>query len=66
MSDSDTPDVDADKAQLLAAWDQLIADLQAARDVIDSPDQFAPPATGRRCVRPAVVVALPHSHDPSL
>ncbi len=47
MSDSDTPDVDADKAQLLSAWDQLIADLQAARDVIDSPDQFAPPATGR-------------------
>ena len=30
-------------ADLRQAWDDLIEKLQNARDVIDSPDKFAPP-----------------------
>lgn len=43
------PDSDVDKAknELRAAFDHLIGRLQAARDIIDSPDHFAPPATER-------------------
>jgi hypothetical protein len=38
---------DAAKAELRAAWDDLIAELQRARDAIDDPRLFAPPATER-------------------
>lgn len=34
-------------AELRQAWDELIAKMQSARDVIDSPDKFAPAATPR-------------------
>lgn len=43
----DTAQVDRDKEELRAAWDDLIAKLQDARDIIDSPDRFAPKATSR-------------------
>ena len=33
--------VEQDKAALRSAWDDLIAQLQDARDIIDSPDRFA-------------------------
>ena len=35
------------KQALREAFDSLITNLQAARDIIDSPDHFAPPATER-------------------
>jgi hypothetical protein len=40
-------DIDAVKDELRNAFDQMIDNLQAARDIIDSPDHFAPPATSR-------------------
>ncbi len=45
MSDSNTTDQDA--AVLREAWDGLIADLAAARDVIDNPAASSPQATSR-------------------
>ena len=42
-----TDKIEQDKAGLRQAWDDLISDLQKARDIIDSPDFFAPPATSR-------------------
>lgn len=44
---SSTDHVDKHKAELKEAFDALISDLQQARDIIDSPDLFAPAATGR-------------------
>lgn len=44
---SDASQVEKDKVLLREAWDGLIADLQDARDIIDSPDRFAPEATSR-------------------
>lgn len=35
------------KIELRAAWDELILQLQDARDIIDSPERFAPEPTGR-------------------
>ncbi|WP_116368794.1 hypothetical protein [Parahaliea mediterranea] len=46
-SNSNSNSNEAAREQLKAAWDDLIDDLQAARNVIDSPDCFAPPATDR-------------------
>ena len=43
----DTARVEKDKAELREAWDDLIAKLQDARDIIDSPDHFAPKPTSR-------------------
>jgi len=43
----DPVQVAADKAELSQAWDDLMRNLQKARDIIDSPDFFAPPATSR-------------------
>lgn len=40
-------DVNAAKNELRNAFDHMISELQAARDIIDSPDHFAPAATGR-------------------
>ena len=40
-------DIDAAKDELRNAFDHMIDRLQAARDIIDSPDHFAPPATRR-------------------
>jgi len=40
-------DVNAAKKELRNAFDHMIGELQAARDIIDSPDHFAPAATGR-------------------
>lgn len=39
--------IEQDKALLRDAWDGLIANLQDARDIIDSPDRFAPEPTSR-------------------
>lgn len=39
--------LEQEKAQLKQAFDELIDSLQRARDIIDSPDHFAPPATSR-------------------
>lgn len=36
-----------EKAELKSAWNELIANLEKARDIIDSPDFFAPAATSR-------------------
>lgn len=47
VGNSTAASVEADKAELRQAFDQLIADLQRARDIIDSPDQFAPSPTSR-------------------
>ncbi len=47
MTNEKSSQVEADKAELKAAWGDLINDLQSARDVIDSPDLFAPEATSR-------------------
>lgn len=44
---SEEQQVEADKQELRAAWDDLIANLQDARDIIDSPDRFAPQSTSR-------------------
>ncbi len=44
---SEAARIEKDKAELRQAWDDLISQLQRARDIIDSPDQFAPPATSR-------------------
>lgn len=44
---NDDNQVEHDKQQLRAAWDDLIEKLQDARDIIDSPDRFAPEATSR-------------------
>lgn len=44
---SDSVQIEKDKAELRQAWDELIADLQRARDIIDSPDFFAPEPTSR-------------------
>ena len=44
---SEQNQVDQDKAELRAAWDDLIVNLQDARDIIDSPDRFAPEPTSR-------------------
>ena len=38
--------VEQDRAELRAAWDELIANLQDARNVIDDTDRFAPEPTG--------------------
>ncbi len=40
-------DTDGAKQQLREAFDGMMKSLEAARDIIDSPDQFAPPATQR-------------------
>ncbi len=40
-------ELDTAKQALRQAFDQMIESLQAARDIIDSPDHFAPPATQR-------------------
>jgi hypothetical protein len=45
MSEQDQ--VEKDKAELREAWDDLISNLQDARDIIDSPDRFAPQPTSR-------------------
>jgi hypothetical protein len=39
--------VEQDKAELRQAWNELIAELENARDAIDNPDRFPPQATGR-------------------
>ncbi|MEM8498592.1 MAG: hypothetical protein AAF542_11260 [Pseudomonadota bacterium] len=39
--------IEQDKLELRAAWDDLIVKLQDARDVIDSPDRYAPEPTSR-------------------
>lgn len=43
----DQVQLEQDKAELRQAFDELIAQLQSARDIIDSPTDFAPPATAR-------------------
>lgn len=43
----DEKQVERDKVELRAAWDDLISNLQDARDIIDSPDRFAPQPTSR-------------------
>jgi hypothetical protein len=40
-------DVSASKEKLKAAWDDMIAELQLARDAIDNPDYFPPDASDR-------------------
>jgi hypothetical protein len=47
MTRSADDSVEADKAELRRAFDDLIRDLQQARDIIDSPDHFAPAPTSR-------------------
>lgn len=44
---SDEQQVAQDQQQLREAWDDLIASLQDARDVIDNPNRCAPAATSR-------------------
>ncbi|MFT4520311.1 MAG: hypothetical protein ACI9JM_002713 [Halioglobus sp.] len=44
---SEQKQIEQDKAELRAAWDDLIANLQDARDIIDSPDRLAPESTSR-------------------
>ena len=44
---SSTDHVEKHRAELKEAFDALINDLQQARDIIDSPDCFAPAATSR-------------------
>ncbi|MEN8161541.1 MAG: hypothetical protein ABFS41_15840, partial [Myxococcota bacterium] len=46
-SPDDPARVERDKAELRRAFDDLIRDLQLARDIIDGPDHFAPAATSR-------------------
>jgi hypothetical protein len=45
MSDKDV--VERDRIALREAWDEMIANLQDARDIIESTDRFAPEATSR-------------------
>jgi hypothetical protein len=45
--DSELIRIEQDKAELRQAWNDLINQLQSARDIIDSPDHFAPPASRR-------------------
>lgn len=40
-------ETEAARQELRAAWDDLIENMQRARDIIDSPEQFAPPASPR-------------------
>lgn len=47
MTDETKNTVAKDKADLRQAWDNLIADLQSARDVIDNPALFPPEANSR-------------------
>lgn len=44
---SDSGDLSRDSAQLREAWDDLIDKLQDARDIIESPDRFAPEPSPR-------------------
>ena len=44
---SNEEDIVRDKAELRSAWDDLITQLQDARDIIDSPDRLAPEPTSR-------------------
>lgn len=44
---SEQQQVERDKAELRDAWDDLITELQAARDTIDNPERFPPEATTR-------------------
>jgi hypothetical protein len=44
---SDAAEVERAKAELRSAFDDLIGDLERARDIIDSPDHFAPAPTPR-------------------
>ena len=44
---SEQNQVEQDRAELRAAWDDLIEKLQDARDIIDSPDRYAPKPTSR-------------------
>jgi hypothetical protein len=44
---SDAAEVERAKAELRSAFDDLIGDLKRARDIIDSPDHFAPVPTPR-------------------
>jgi len=44
---SDQNQIEQDKAELRSAWDDLISNLQDARDIIDSPDRYAPEPTSR-------------------
>jgi hypothetical protein len=39
--------VERDKVELKQAWDELIGELQSARDAIDNPELFPPEASGR-------------------
>ncbi len=47
LSQHEAATTEVDKRELREAWDDLIASMQAARDVIDSPDLFAPEPTSR-------------------
>jgi hypothetical protein len=47
MNENDQARVLADRDRLRQSWDELIDQLQRARDIIDGPDHFAPPATSR-------------------
>ncbi len=44
---NDATQIETDRLELRAAWDDLIAQLEEARDVIDSPDHYAPEPTSR-------------------
>jgi hypothetical protein len=44
---SNGEDIARDKAELRSAWDDLITQLQDARDIIDSPDRLAPEPSSR-------------------
>lgn len=43
----DSTQIDKDKAELRQAWDDMIEQLQSARDAIDNPDLFPPEASSR-------------------
>lgn len=47
MAERDIDTVDKAKDELRNAFNHMIDKLQAARDIIDSPDHFAPPASNR-------------------
>ncbi len=47
MSAETVEQIERDKAELRAAWDELIAELQLAREAIDNPKYFPPEASNR-------------------
>ena len=63
MTKTNDPKVGAAQKELRSAFDDLIADLQAARDTIDDPQFFPPAATERVLAEGCLLYTSPSPRD---